>query len=74
VTGIIEMGCGLLLIIPKASTHAALALSGVMLAAIATHAAAGQPWTRPLPHLTLLLILAAARWHSRWRRISDSGH
>jgi uncharacterized membrane protein YphA (DoxX/SURF4 family) len=77
VTGVIEMGCGLLLLVPKLSSYAALALGGVMLAAMATHASAGQPWTRPLPHLTLLLLLAAVRWRSRWKpgrasRVSDA--
>jgi uncharacterized membrane protein YphA (DoxX/SURF4 family) len=67
VTGVIEMGLGLILLIPRVASYAALALGGVMLAAIATHALAGQPWTRPLPHLTLLLVLAVVRWRARWR-------
>jgi hypothetical protein len=38
-----------------------------MAGAVATHAVAGEPWTRPLPHLSLLLAVAALRWPRRWR-------
>lgn len=70
VTGVIEAACGVLLLVPRLTSHAALALSAVMIGAVATHAMAGQPWTRPLPHLTMLLILAWLRWPRRLRRVS----
>jgi uncharacterized membrane protein YphA (DoxX/SURF4 family) len=65
VTGVIEAACGVLLLVPRVTSYAALALGGVMVAAAATHMMAGQPWTRPLPHLTLLMMLAWLRWKRR---------
>jgi uncharacterized membrane protein YphA (DoxX/SURF4 family) len=71
VTGVVEVGCGLLLLVPRLSSYAALALGGVMAAAAATHAMAGQAWTRPLPHLAMLLLLAWVRWPRRWTRVGS---
>jgi uncharacterized membrane protein YphA (DoxX/SURF4 family) len=65
--GAVELVLGAMLIVPKLSGYAALGLSTVMAGAVATHAVAGQPWTRPLPHLGLLLAVAALRWPRRWR-------
>jgi uncharacterized membrane protein YphA (DoxX/SURF4 family) len=65
VTGVIEAACGVLLLVPRLTSYAALLLGVVMVAAAATHMMAGQPWTRPLPHLTMLMILAWLRWKRR---------
>ena len=68
VVGIIELVGGLTLLIPRLASYGALLLGGVMIAAAITHAMAGQPWTRPLPHLAMLMILAWVRWSSRVKR------
>jgi len=65
--GVVETTCGVMLLVPRLTSYAALLLSAVMVGAIGTHAMAHQPWFRPLPHLTILLILAWLRWPSRWR-------
>jgi uncharacterized membrane protein YphA (DoxX/SURF4 family) len=67
VVGAVELGLGVLLPVPRLASYAALGLSAVMAGAVATHAVAGEPWTRPLPHLSLLLAVAALRWPRRWR-------
>lgn len=73
VIGAVEFLLGVLLIVPKLTSYAALGLAAVMAGAVATHATAGQAWTRPLPHLTLFLILAALRWPRRWRPNAERG-
>jgi putative oxidoreductase len=65
--GVIEATGGAMLLVPRLTSYAALLLGGVMVGAIGTHAMAHQPWFRPLPHLTILLVLAWLRWPSRWR-------
>lgn len=67
VTGVLEIAGALALFVPRTASYGAIALSLVMVAASVTHASAGQPWTRPLPHLTLLMVLALLRWRDRWR-------
>lgn len=67
VIGAIELLGGALLLIPRLTTYAASVLAVVMIGAVATHAMAGQPWTRPLPHLCLALVLAFVRRRDRWR-------
>lgn len=66
--GVVEVAAGLMLLVPRLTSYAALLLAAVMVGAIGTHAMAGQPWTRPIPHLTILLLLAWLRWPSRWTR------
>lgn len=65
--GLIETTAGVMLLVPRLTSYAALLLAAVMVGAIGTHAVAHQPWFRPLPHLTILLVLAWLRWPSRWR-------
>jgi putative oxidoreductase len=65
--GVVEVACGLLLLVPRLTSYAALLLVAVMIGALATHAMAGQDWIRPVPHMTILLLLAWLRWPSRWR-------
>ena len=67
VIGAIELVCGALILIPRLTTYAASVLAVVMIGAMATHAIAGQSWTRPAPHLCLLLAVAFVRRRDRWR-------
>jgi uncharacterized membrane protein YphA (DoxX/SURF4 family) len=67
IIGGLECLGGVLMLVPRLASHAALLVAMIMVGAIATHAMAGQPWTRPLPHLCVLLLLAAVRWRDRWR-------
>src|SRR5688572_25383890 len=46
--GIVEAAGGLMLLVPRLTSYAALLLAAVMVGAIGTHAMAGQTWTRPL--------------------------
>jgi uncharacterized membrane protein YphA (DoxX/SURF4 family) len=66
--GGIEMTGGVLLLVPRLTTYAAASLMTVMLAAMLTHALAGQPPWRPLPHFVVLLTVFWLRWPWRWRR------
>ena len=68
VIGVVEMAGGVLLLVPRLATYGAALLATVMIGAMITHATAGQPPWRPVPHLVLLLLLAWIRWPSRWRR------
>jgi uncharacterized membrane protein YphA (DoxX/SURF4 family) len=65
--GSLECLGGVLMLVPRLASYAALFVAMIMGGAIATHALAGQPWTRPLPHLCVLLLLAAVRWRDRRR-------
>jgi uncharacterized membrane protein YphA (DoxX/SURF4 family) len=65
--GVVEMAAGVMLLVPRLTSYAALLLAAIMVGAIYTHAMAGQPWSRPIPHFTILLLLAWLRWPSRWR-------
>jgi putative oxidoreductase len=67
VVGALECLGGVLMLVPRFTSYAALFVAMIMVGAIATHALAGQPWTRPLPHLCVLLLLAVVRWRDRWR-------
>ena len=67
VVGALECLGGVLMLVPRLTSYAALFVAMIMVGAIATHAHAGQPWTRPVPHLCVLLLLAAVRWRDRWR-------
>ena len=67
VIGALECLGGVLMLLPRFASYAAVFVAMIMVGAIATHAMAGQPWTRPLPHLSVLLLLAAVRWRDRWR-------
>jgi putative oxidoreductase len=67
IVGGLEFLGGVLMLVPRLTSYAALFVAMIMVGAIATHALAGQPWTRPVPHLCVLLLLAAVRWRDRWR-------
>jgi uncharacterized membrane protein YphA (DoxX/SURF4 family) len=67
IVGALEFLGGVLILVPRLTSYAALFVATIMVGAIATHALAGQPWTRPVPHLCVLLLLAAVRWRDRWR-------
>jgi len=66
--GIVEVGGGLLLFIPRFTTWSAIGLAIVMVGASVTHATHDGFWAQPLPHFALLLLLAWLRWPNRWRR------
>jgi uncharacterized membrane protein YphA (DoxX/SURF4 family) len=65
--GVVEAGCGVMLLVPRLTSYAAVTLAAVMIGAMWTHAMAHQPWWRPLPHFLLLTLLATLRWRSRWK-------
>jgi putative oxidoreductase len=68
VVGVVEIIGGVLILVPRFTSYAAFGLATVMVGAIVTQARAGEMWTRPVPHLVVLLLLAALRWPERWRR------
>ena len=68
VIGLVEAAGGVMLLVPRLTSYAALALGAVMVGASVTHAVWGEMWIRPLPHLGVLLALAWLRWPQRWRR------
>jgi len=69
VIGCVEAVAGLLLLVPRLTSYAALLLGAVMVGASVTHALAGDMWARPLPHLAILLLLAWLKWPRRWKPV-----
>jgi len=67
--GIAEIGGGLLLLIPKVASYAALLLLGIMLGALytVTTKTSDLSWVDPLVHATLLGLILLFRWRSRLR-------
>jgi len=67
VVGSAELVGGLLLLVPKLSSYAALGLMGIMICASATHALAGQTARimAPVPWGVTMAVIAWLRWPSR---------
>ena len=67
VVGGAEFIGGLLLLVPKLSSYAALCLMGIMICASATHALAGQTARimAPVPWAVTMAVIAWLRWPSR---------
>jgi uncharacterized membrane protein YphA (DoxX/SURF4 family) len=67
VIGLAEIGGGLLLLVPKVASYAALLLMGIMLGAFytVTMNESDLSWVDPLVHATLLGLILLFRWPSR---------
>lgn len=68
--GVLELLCGLSLLIPRVAGNAAVGIMVLMAGATATHLVHGERWTSPLIPLVLASIVAAARL--RFRRNQET--
>ena len=69
VTGIIEVGGAIGLLIPTARFYSTLVLGATMIGAALTHLKAGEMGAVPVP-LVLLALLMVLAWSMRFSRIS----
>jgi len=67
--GLAEIGCGILLLIPRVAFYPAALLVIVMIGAIVSHIRIGEFPQLVVPGAMLipLAFVARARWQSRWR-------
>lgn len=70
VIGLLELLCGLSLLIPRVAGYGAIGIMAIMTGAAATHLVHGERWTSPLIPLVLASIVAAARL--RFRRNQET--
>ena len=68
VTGVIEVACGIALVVPQLRLFAAVALAGVMVAAVLTASVHGELRFARTAFVYLLLVLAIAWIHLRRSR------
>jgi uncharacterized membrane protein YphA (DoxX/SURF4 family) len=67
--GLIELACGVLLLIPRVAFYSTALLIVVMIGAIVTHIRIDEfpQLVLPLAMIVPLAIIARVRWQSRWR-------
>ena len=68
VIGLIEVACGILLLVPRVAFYSTIVLIIVMIGAAVTHIRVDELDQLVVPILMLipLALLARARWQSRW--------